>query len=45
MAKLVERYWKLAVISLEEDKRLNKVARSKAFKTPEDRWAAAGIEF
>lgn len=42
---LVERYWKLAVISLEEDKRLNKIARSKMFDTPEERWAAAGIEF
>jgi hypothetical protein len=38
MAKLVKRYWKLAVITLEEDNRLNKVARSRAFKTPEARW-------
>jgi hypothetical protein len=45
MAKLVEQYWKLAVITLEEDRNLNKVARSKAFDTPEERWAAAGIEF
>jgi len=45
MAKLVERYWKLAVITLEEDERLNKVARSKTFNTPEERWAAAGIWF
>jgi hypothetical protein len=45
MAKLVERYWKLAVITLEEDKHLNKVARSRLFKTPEARWAAAGIKF
>ena len=45
MAKLVERYWKLAVITLEEDERLNKVARSKTFKTPEERWAAAKIMF
>lgn len=44
MAKLVKRYWKLAVITLEEDERLNKVARSKTFKTPEERWAAAGIK-
>jgi hypothetical protein len=28
MAKLAERYWKLAVITLEEDERLNKIARS-----------------
>jgi hypothetical protein len=45
MAKLVMRYWKLAVITLEEDARLNKVARSKLFKTPEERWEAAGIKF
>jgi hypothetical protein len=45
MAKLIKRYWKLAVITLEEDERLNKVARSKIFKTPEERWAAAGIAF
>lgn len=42
---LVNRYWKLAVISLEEDKRLNKIARSKMFDTPEERWAAANIKF
>ena len=42
---LVGRYWKLAVISLEEDKRLNKIARSKMYDTPEERWAAASIEF
>ena len=45
MAKLVERYWKLAVITLQEDERLNKVARSKTFKTPEERWAEAKIKF
>jgi hypothetical protein len=45
MAKLVKRYWKLAVITLEEDKRLNKIAKSKTFKTPDERWEAAGIKF
>ena len=45
MARLVERYWKLAVITLEEDERLNKIARSKTFKTPDERWEAAGIKF
>lgn len=45
MAKLVERYWKLAVITLEEDQRLNKVARSKVFRTPEERWKMANIRF
>jgi hypothetical protein len=42
---LVKKHWKLAVISLDEDKRLNKIARAKMFGTPEDRWAAASIEF
>lgn len=43
--ELVERHWKLAVISLDEDKRLNAIARSKMHNTPEERWAAAGIIF
>lgn len=42
---LVSRHWRLAVITLEEDQRLNKIARSKMFDTPEERWAAAGIKF
>ncbi len=42
---LVQKYWKLAVITIEEDSRLNKIARSKVFDSPEDRWAAAGIRF
>ena len=45
MAALVRKSWKLAVITLEEDSTLNKVARSKAFDTPEARWAAAKIKF
>ena len=45
MNQLVENFWKLAVITLEEDKRLNKVARSKVYETPEARWAAADIKF
>jgi len=45
MEDLVGRYWKLAVITLEEDQVLNKVARSKMFDTPEERWTAAGIKF
>jgi hypothetical protein len=45
MARLIEQYWKLAVITLEEDVTLNKFARSKSFNTPADRWAAAGIKF
>jgi len=43
--KLVDRHWKLAVITLEEDQRLNKIARSDMFDTPEERWAAARIKF
>jgi len=45
MQELVEQYWKLAVITLEEDRNLNKVARSKIFDTPQKRWAEAGIKF
>jgi hypothetical protein len=45
MRMLVNHYWKLAVITLEEDQRLNTVARSTMFKTPAERWAAAGIHF
>jgi hypothetical protein len=45
MPNLVKRYWKLAVITLEEDERLNKIARCKSFKSPDRRWAAAGIKF
>jgi hypothetical protein len=45
MKTLVNRYWKLAVITLEEDRELNKVARAKMFNTPEERWAEARIKF
>ncbi len=45
MNKLVGRYWKLAVITLDEDRRLNKLTRSKTFETPEQRWAAAVVKF
>ena len=43
--ELVSIRWRLAVITLEEDQRLNKIARSKMFNTPEERWAAASIKF
>jgi len=46
MNNLVKRYWKLAVITLEEDARLTKAApRATMFVTPELRWATAGIVF
>ena len=45
MDVLVNQLWKLAVITIDEDAKLNKVARSHAFETPEERWAAAGISF
>ena len=45
LLNLVKKRWKLAAITLEEDERLNSVARSRLFKTPEERWDAAGIEF
>jgi hypothetical protein len=34
-----------AVITIDEDVRLNKVARCKSFESPAERWAAVGIEF
>lgn len=43
--ELVRQHWRLAVITLEEDLRLNKIARSSMYDTPEERWAAAGIIF
>jgi len=43
--ELVNRHWRLAVVTLEEDRRLNKLARSRMFDGPEERWAAAGIQF
>lgn len=45
MGKLVTKYWKLAVITIEEDQQLNAIARSTVFDTPEERWTAAGIKF
>jgi hypothetical protein len=46
MNNLVKRYWKLAVITLEEDARLTKAAPcATMFDTPELRWATAGIVF
>lgn len=42
---VVRQAWKLAVITLEEDTRLNRLARSKAYESPDERWKAAGIEF
>jgi hypothetical protein len=45
MAELVGRYWKLAVITVEEDVRLGRIARSTVYDSPDERWRAAGIEF
>ncbi|MBX7133440.1 MAG: hypothetical protein K1X67_12270 [Fimbriimonadaceae bacterium] len=42
---LCDSRWKVAVITVEEDARLTKLARSTLFDTPEDRWRAAAIEF
>lgn len=42
MRSLVRRYWKLAVITHEEDRRLK---RRDKFASPTRRWAAAGIRF
>ena len=40
----LQKMWKVAVITVEEDRRLNKSARSKLFDNPFDRWKASGIE-
>ena len=45
LAILVKQSWKLAVITLEEDQRLNKSFRSKLFSSPDERWKAANIVF
>jgi hypothetical protein len=45
MGSLCRSAWKLAVITIEEDSALNKVARSKVFSSPDERWQAAGIRF
>ena len=42
--ELVDKYWKVAVITLEEDRQLNAVARQD-FDSPDERWRAVGIEF
>jgi hypothetical protein len=34
-----DKYWKVAVITHEEDERLRRLARSQAYPTPEERWA------
>ena len=44
MNRLVKKFWKLAVITLEEDSRLSKLSKL-SFKTPDERWAAAAINF
>jgi hypothetical protein len=38
------RKWKVAVLTHEEDLRLNKLKRE-TFSSPDKRWAAANIEF
>ena len=45
MAAVVKQFWKLAVITVDEDARLNKIARAKMYDAPELRWAAADIRF
>lgn len=45
MDRHCDRQWKVAVITQEEDLRLNKLGRSKLYPTPDERWAAAEIEF
>ena len=42
---LCDQRWKIAVITLDEDRRLNRMARSKLYDSPQERWQAAGIVF
>jgi hypothetical protein len=41
MNRLVRKYWRIAVITHEEDRKISR----KWFKSPQERWAAAGIRF
>ena len=41
----VTRYYKLAVITVEEDNLLNSLSRSEMLDSPESRWELAGIKF
>lgn len=41
MNRLVKKCWRIAVVTHEEDRRISR----KQFKTPHERWAAAGIRF
>jgi hypothetical protein len=44
MSEKLDLHYKLAVITKEEDRRLNAIrARSKMYPSPHERWAAAGI--
>jgi hypothetical protein len=45
MPDLCHKAWKLAVITIEEDRNLNLLARSKMFSSPDERWRAAGRSF
>jgi hypothetical protein len=46
MNALVDSHWKLAVITLDEDRRLNRNGRrSRLDATPDERWREAGIRF
>ena len=44
MDETIQNLWKVAIITVEEDRKLNKSARSKMFENPFDRWRSAGIE-
>jgi hypothetical protein len=44
MLAIAQRYWKIAVLTKEENSRLDKVARSTMHDTPDERWALIGAE-
>jgi len=45
ISRLCDKRWEVAVITLEEDRRLSKISRSALFSTPRKRWEAAKITF
>ena len=45
MNGLVRKHWRLAVLTVNECRELDKIARSKMYRSPEERWAAAGVKF
>ena len=45
IAALIKRYWRLAVLTKDEDREVNSKFRTVTFTSPKKRWEAAGIKF